>query len=124
MNHDKNLFSERLLEAIRNSYQTQSEIARKVKIHKGTLSMYCLGKRKPSPRTLIALCVILDCSPEWLRDGKGSPDDKFSFSRVQSPPVRKLEAHRIGELVEIKFIVPQKDFRAFFLEAERDGCIA
>lgn len=122
MKYDLKTFGKRLKMLIEKNYETQESISKRAKIAKSNVSLYCNGKKAMSPKTLIKLCVILNCSHEWLRDGKGSIDDPFNFAKIHSPEPGKLEAHRINDIVEVRFIVSHKNFKDFFIDAERTGC--
>ena len=123
MKYDLKAFGERLKYLIENTYRTQKEIAKIAKIDKNNLSLYCAGKKALSQKTLIKLCVALDCSPDWLMKGEGSKDDKFNFANIEARKFKRLEARRIDEMVEIKFFIPQQEFKTFCMEAQREGCM-
>ena len=50
----------RLVEAIKTSGTTQSEIAQKLGIRKPTVGQYLSGRAMPAPDTLANLCKLLD----------------------------------------------------------------
>lgn len=128
MKYDLKTFGKRLLQIIEKRYLTQADFARKAKTDKNNLSLYCNGKKRASPKTIVKFCAILNCSPDWLIKGEGSITDEFQFSLISSLEretlPKKLSATRIEDFIEIRFFVPQKDFSTFFSEAKRDGCLA
>ncbi len=56
---------------------TQSEICRLCGFTQPRVSSYFLGTRIPTDTAIVSMCEILNVSPTWLRDGKGSHDDYF-----------------------------------------------
>lgn len=50
----------RLVEAIKTSGTTQSEIAQKLGIRQPTVGQYLSGRAMPAPDTLANLCKLLD----------------------------------------------------------------
>ena len=125
MNYNLKDFGNRLLQIIEKRYLTRSEFARKAKADKNNLSLYCSGKKKAAPKTIVTFCAVLDCSPDWLTHGKGSIDDKFNLLKVdKGGTFRSISATRIDNLVEIRFLLPQQDFSRFIHEAQRDGCLS
>ena len=54
---------EKLIEAIKQSGLSQTEIGRKLSIKQQTVSQYICGRTMPSLDTFANLCVILDVDP-------------------------------------------------------------
>jgi len=127
MNYDLKSFGKRLLQIIEKRYLTQAEMARKAKMDKNNVSLYCTGKKRASPKTIVKICAVLDCSPDWLTMGKGSIDDTFQLSLIsnlENMPNKTISATQINDFIEIRFSVSKKDFRIFMNDAQRDGCFA
>ena len=56
----------RLVESIRESGMTQTELARLLHISPATISHYMRGDKLPALDTLANLCRILDISPSYI----------------------------------------------------------
>ncbi len=63
---EKNIFSERLVESIKNSGYTQKEIAKLLNISEGNITNWKKGDNLPSIEILYKLCVILQESADYL----------------------------------------------------------
>ena len=57
---------ERIVEAIKLSGMTQTEIAKKVGVKQPTVGQYLSGRSLPALDTFARLCQVLDVSPEYL----------------------------------------------------------
>ena len=126
MKYDLKSFSKRLVQIIENRYLTQTELARKIKMSKTMLSLYCKGVKAASPKAIVKLCTVLDCSPDWLIKGEGSIKDTFQLSLLSNLDkeviLKKISAAKFNNMIEIRFFIPQHDFNTFIKEARRDGC--
>lgn len=60
------IIRKRLIEAIKLSGITYSEIARRVGIKQPTLSQYISGKAMPALDTFAKLCKVLDVDPAYI----------------------------------------------------------
>ena len=56
----------KLVEAIKQSGMSQSEIARKTSVKRQQISCYALRKKMPSIETLAKLCAVLDLDANEL----------------------------------------------------------
>ena len=61
-----NEFSVRLKKALKNNNISQKELAEKIGMSKNIVSDYCLGKKMPSINVLVAICLALDESADYL----------------------------------------------------------
>jgi transcriptional regulator with XRE-family HTH domain len=69
---------------------SQKDLSEKVKMPQSLISLYCNGKKIPSKKTMIKISSVLNCSPKWLMNGEGSPEDEFNdyiFKRIIDNPV-------------------------------------
>lgn len=57
---------ERLVEAIKNSGMTQTEIAEKLGIRQPTVGQYLSGRAMPALDTLANLCSLLDLDANYI----------------------------------------------------------
>lgn len=122
MKRDLKGFGERLTQTIENRYFTAYKLSQKSGISKGLMSTYCNGKRFPSVHTLMNICINLDCSPDWLSKGEGSIDEKFDFSKFDADEgLRRLKAEKIGDFIEIKYMITRKEYREFLSNCIEKG---
>lgn len=126
MKYDLKGFGKRLSQLIQKRYITQSDLATKLNMSNSLLSLYCTGKKKPSVKRTVEICTILNCAPDWLVMGKGSIEDEFQLSLISNLEKEiipnKISATKIDNMIEIKFFVPQHDFKSFMAEARKEGC--
>ncbi len=60
------MIRERLLESIRTSGLTQTEIAKRLGIKQPTVGQYLSGRSMPALDTFANLCKILDADPAYI----------------------------------------------------------
>ena len=60
------MIRERLIESIRQSGYTQTELARRLGIKQRQISCYVHGKKLPALDTLANLCKILDADANYI----------------------------------------------------------
>lgn len=60
------IIKERLIEAIKRSELTQTEIAEKIGVGYRTVSHYVKGDKMPSLDTFANLCKVLDADPAYM----------------------------------------------------------
>ncbi len=61
--------SERIFERLRQLSMTQKEFALEAGIKQSTISEWKKNKTNPSSDKILAICKVLDVSPEWLLSG-------------------------------------------------------
>ncbi|MBE7068445.1 MAG: helix-turn-helix transcriptional regulator [Clostridiales bacterium] len=57
---------ERLIESIRQSGLSQTQLAKKLHVSQSTIAHYLKGDILPALDTLANLCVLLDVSPSYI----------------------------------------------------------
>lgn len=57
---------ERIIEVIKQSGLTQSELAKKLGIKQQQISCYVLGKKMPALDTFANLCKVLELDPAYI----------------------------------------------------------
>lgn len=57
---------ERLIETIKQSGQTQTEIAKTLNIKQQTVACYLSGRAMPALDTFANLCAVLDVDPAYI----------------------------------------------------------
>ncbi len=60
------MIRERLIESIRTSGLTQTEIAKRLGIKQPTIGQYLSGRSMPALDTFANLCKILDADPAYI----------------------------------------------------------
>ena len=61
--------SERIFERLKQLSMTQKEFAKKAGIKESTISEWKKNMTNPSSDKILAICKVLDVSPEWLLSG-------------------------------------------------------
>lgn len=60
------LIRSRLIEAIKLSELSQTELAKKLNVKQPTVSMYLSGKAMPALDTFANICAVLDVNPAYI----------------------------------------------------------
>lgn len=60
------LIRSRLIEAIKLSELSQTELAKKLNVKQPTVSMYLSGKAMPALDTFANICAVLDVDPAYI----------------------------------------------------------
>lgn len=60
------LIRSRLIEAIKLSELSQTELAKKLNVKQPTVSMYLSGKAMPALNTFANICAVLDVDPAYI----------------------------------------------------------
>lgn len=66
-------FKDRLAQRLKETGMTQTELAKRVKVSKTTITFWKSGTNKLSGENLMALAKALRCSARWLATGEGQP---------------------------------------------------
>ncbi|MDN3390892.1 S24 family peptidase [Pseudoalteromonas sp. APC 3691] len=96
-------FQDRLTEQMAAVDIKAVEIARKLKISKGTVSQWCTGLNKPRGENAVKLAKALRCNVSWLMEGKGSPNKNVELElgpdlRDQAPLISWVQAGKWKEI--------------------------
>ena len=96
-------FQDRLTEQMAAVDIKAVEIARKLKISKGTVSQWCTGLNKPRGENAVKLAKALRCNVSWLMEGKGSPNKNVELElgpdlRGQAPLISWVQAGKWKEI--------------------------
>ena len=84
---------------------TQQEFADKLKIKRGTIANYEIGRNIPIDAVISLICREFNVNEDWLRNGTGGPDNMFI-------PEDMTYIHNIGKLGNEK-----NEFKKFYLNA-------
>lgn len=66
-------FKDRLSQRMRALNLSATDLSKQTGVSKATISFWVNGTNGAKGRNLLALAKALDCSPDWLSDGVGSP---------------------------------------------------
>jgi transcriptional regulator with XRE-family HTH domain len=75
-------FSTRLKIALKNKGIKASVLAYRIGVNSGTITNYLKGKYEPKTSTVLKICEVLECDPEWL-SGYNSPAFEIKFAPEQ-----------------------------------------
>lgn len=94
------------------------EIARRLKVSKGTVSQWCNGPNKPGGANAVKLAKLLRCNLTWLMEGRGSPEKNIELElgpdlRGQAPLISWVQA---GKWKEIDMEVLQQTSDTIFYQ--------
>jgi transcriptional regulator with XRE-family HTH domain len=79
---------ERLRSLIWDRNMTQLELAKLCGVEQAAISNICTdNSRKPSAPTLLELCRVFQCSPDWLMFGTGEP---YQLNTIGRPDEQEL----------------------------------
>lgn len=70
-----NTLSERIRAQRKILGMTQSDVSKKIGIARVSYTQWELGETYPKGDNLLKLAQVMSCTPDWLMNGKGSPDD-------------------------------------------------
>ncbi len=82
---------------------TQQEFADKLKIKRGTIANYEIGRNIPIDAVISLICREFNVNEDWLRNGTGGSDNMFI-------PEDMTYIHNIGKLGNEK-----NEFKKFYL---------
>jgi phage repressor protein C with HTH and peptisase S24 domain len=71
-------FKDRITERMKALGLTPADIIKATGVSKATVSFWVSGTNGAKGKNLLALAKALECSPEWLSEGTGSPGDAAS----------------------------------------------
>lgn len=61
-----NKFCQRLKQALKDNNMTQVQLANKINMSQTIVNNYCTGKREPTLDVLMAICIALDESADYM----------------------------------------------------------
>ena len=89
--------SERIFEKLATMPMTQKEFSEKTSIQPSTISEWKKNKTNPSSDKILAICLALDVTPEWLLSGV-----EGAGGRTNRQDCYVIDKHSdLGELIEI-----------------------
>ena len=75
-------FKDRVISRMKALDLSATDLSKQTGVSKATVSFWVNGTNGAKGKNLLALAKALQCSPDWLSDGTGSPD---SHSRDEAP---------------------------------------
>lgn len=92
-------FKKRLQMALNERHITQSELARKLNIHRATINNYITGKHEPDRDRIDKIAKCLQVNPAWLL-GYDVDIENNNNNNEQSTPQLKILARNFEKLNE------------------------
>ncbi|MDR6949835.1 phage repressor protein C with HTH and peptisase S24 domain [Pseudomonas sp. 2957] len=90
-------FKDRITERMKALGLTPADIVKATGVSKATVSFWVSGTNGAKGKNLLALAKALECSPEWLSEGTGSPGDAASQDGPKSGATSaELVAHMLA----------------------------
>lgn len=77
-------FKDRVTARMRELNLSATDISKLTGVSKATVSFWVSGTNGAKGKNLLSLARALDCSPDWLSEGTGSPGASSSESRLDS----------------------------------------
>ena len=91
--------AKRIRKAIKNCGLTESDFAKKIKIHKSSLSKYLAGRHAFSYEMLQGVVKYTDCDANWLLTGKPNQSHDSKSRKVKNPTKSMTESQK-DQLIE------------------------
>lgn len=99
-------FKDRLAARMRELNLNATDLSKQTGVSKATVSFWVSGTNGAKGKNLLALARVLDCSPDWLSDGTGSPgagiDGQHSVSASTTDLVAQMLASNAGKKLSAK----------------------
>lgn len=75
-----------------------TDISKLTGVSKATVSFWVSGTNGAKGKNLLSLARALDCSPDWLSEGTGSPDSSSSVTNLSSSSTSDLVAQMLASV--------------------------
>lgn len=97
-------FKDRLFEALNKRDIKMTDLAKRLKVSRSTISQYCNGQIKPKRDRVFEIAKILNINPVWLLGydvpiTQTSPDYFFNDILIESPKISSADNHLSQYLV-------------------------
>lgn len=92
-------FKDRVTARMRKLNLSATDISKLTGVSKATVSFWVSGTNGAKGKNLLALAKALECSPDWLSEGTGSPDDSGS---VEGPKAGSTSAELVAHMLATK----------------------
>jgi len=86
--------AKRIRKAIKNCGLTESDFAKKIKIHKSSLSRYLAGRHAFSYEMLQGVVKYTGCDANWLLTGKSTQPNESKPKKVQKTTKSMTESQK------------------------------
>ena len=83
------IISERIFKILEKRHMSQSTFAKKVGLSASTVSDWKTKKTNPTAEKIVAICEVLDITPEQLLTGKGIDED-YDESKTEKTKAKFL----------------------------------
>lgn len=74
--------NERIKEVRKSKGLSQKEFAERIGLRSNSIAVIETGRRNPSERTIKDICEAFAISEEWLKYGKGEPEDRKAVTLI------------------------------------------
>ncbi len=85
-------FKDRVIARMKELDLSSTELSKLSGVSKATVSFWINGTNGAKGKNLLALAKALDCSPQWLSDGTGTPSDAPAHSDAPASSTAELVA--------------------------------
>ena len=110
-------FSDRLKSKMDERNVSQSDMARYIQTERATISKYCSGMHVPRNVIMTQIAIFLDCSLQWLKTGKGDPNEQFDYSRISSGEIGNrvnIEKDCASGSYKLSILISEKELKTLF----------
>jgi len=89
-------FKDRVIARMKELDLSSTELSKLSGVSKATVSFWINGTNGAKGKNLLALAKALDCSPQWLSDGTGTPSDAPAHSDAPASSTAELVAQLLA----------------------------
>ncbi|MGO4003144.1 S24 family peptidase [Pseudomonas fluorescens] len=89
-------FKDRVISRMKALGLSATDLSKQTGVSKATVSFWVNGTNGAKGKNLLALAKALECSPDWLSDGTGTPDNKSSNELVAGTSTAALVAQMLA----------------------------
>ena len=89
-------FKDRVISRMKALGLSATDLSKQTGVSKATVSFWVNGTNGAKGKNLLALAKALACSPDWLSDGTGTPDNKSSNELVAGTSTAALVAQMLA----------------------------
>lgn len=89
-------FKDRVIARMKELDLSSTELSKLSGVSKATVSFWINGTNGAKGKNLLALAKALDCSPQWLSDGTGTPSDAPAHSDAPASSTAELVAQMLA----------------------------
>jgi phage repressor protein C with HTH and peptisase S24 domain len=91
-------FKDRVTRRMKELNLSATDISKLTGVSKATVSFWVSGTNGAKGKNLLSLARALDCSPDWLSEGTGSPDSSSSVTNLSLSSTSDLVAQMLASV--------------------------